>query len=144
MMREKESAEDNVKRRKAKILVVDDDLGIRELLRELLSEEGYPVKMAQNGKEALLKARKESFDLVLTDLRMPEMDGVQLLKELRKITPDIRVIVMTATDDLETAVKMKKFGACDYITKPFHLDKVLQKVRRALGRKNGQTGGAIL
>ncbi len=144
MMREKGSAEDETKRKKAKILVVDDDPSFRELLRELLSQENYTVKVAENGKEALLRVRKESFDLVLTDVRMPRMNGIQLLKELQKIAPNIKVVVMSATDDLKTAVKMRKFGACDYITKPFCLDSVLQKVTRALGRKNNQIGGDIL
>ena len=134
-MQEKESAEDKVKRKKAKILVVDDDPSIRELLRELLFEEGYKVKMAQNGKEALQRIRKESFDLVLTDLSMPQMDGVQLLKELGKTAPDMRVIVMTARNDLETVVKMKNLGAHDYIPKPFCHYMVLHKVARALGEK---------
>ena len=123
--------------KKAKILAVHDNPGIREAF----SEEGYTVKVAQNGKEALLKLRRESFHLILTGLRMPEVNGFQLLKELRKIAPHIRVIGMTVTDDLETAVKLRNLGAYDYIAKPFCPNRVLQKVRRALGRKNNQTGG---
>jgi len=131
-MRERENAEDKMKRKKAKILVVEDNPGIRELFRELLSQEGYTVKLAQNGKEALLKVRKESFDLILTDVKMPQMSGIQLLEELQKIVPDTKVVIITATADSEIAVKAMKLGAYDYITKPFYLDSILQKVKKAL------------
>lgn len=90
-MREKGSTEDKMKRKKAKILVVEDNPGIREIWREALSQEGYTVKLAQNGKGALLKVRKESFDLILTGVKMLRMNGVQLLKEVQKIVPDIKI-----------------------------------------------------
>jgi len=139
-MRERESTADKMKRKKAKILVVEDNPGIRELFRELLSQEGYTVKVVQNGKEALLKVRKESFDLILTDVKMPRMSGVQLLKELQKILPDIKVVIITATADSEIAVKAMKLGAYDYITKPFYLDSILQKVKKALEGGNKKAG----
>jgi len=132
-MLEKESTGGKVKRKKAKILVVEDNPGTRELLRELLSQEGYTVKVARDGKEALLRVRKDNFDLVLTDVKMPQMNGIQLLKELQKIIPHTKVVIVTATADLEIAVKAMKFGAYDYITKPFCLDSILQKVKKALG-----------
>ncbi|TET09565.1 response regulator [Candidatus Aerophobetes bacterium] len=132
-MRKKESAENKIKREKAKILVVDDDLGIRELLSGILSQEGHIVEVVQDGKEALLKVRKESFDLVLSNLRMPRMNGIQLLEELQKIAPHIRVIVIAGAGDLETVTKMRKLGAYDYIGKPFCLNSILHKVKKALG-----------
>lgn len=132
-MREKESTEDKMKRKKAKILVVEDDPGVRELFREILSQEEYAVKVAQDGKEALLKVWKESFDLILTDVKMPRMNGIQLLKELQKIVPDTKVLIITGTADSEIAVKAMEFGAYDYISKPFYLDSILQKVKKALG-----------
>ena len=132
-MLEKESTKDKMKRKKAKILVVEDNPATRELLREFLFEEGYTVRVAGDGKEALLRVRKESFDLVLTDVKMPRMNGIQLLKELQKIIPDTKVVIVTATADSEIAVKAMKFGAYGYITKPFCLDSILQKVKKALG-----------
>lgn len=134
MMLEKESTEYGIEERGVRMLVVEDDPSTRELLREFLLEEGWTVKLAQDGKEALLKVRKESFDLVLTDLKMPRMNGIQLLKELQKIVPDTKVVIITATADSEIAVKAMKLGAYDYISKPFYLDSVLQKVKKALRR----------
>ena len=139
-MLEKESSKDKVKRKKAKILVVEDNPATRELLRELLSQEGYMVKIARDGKEALLKARKESFNLILTDVKMPHMNGIQLLKELQKIIPHTKVVIVTATADLQIAVKAMKLGAYDYITKPFCLDSILQKVKKALEGGNRKAG----
>jgi len=132
----KESTEYGIEEKGVRMLVVEDDPSTRELLREFLLEEGWTVKLAQDGKEAILKVRKESFDLVLTDLKMPRMNGIQLLKELQKIIPDTKVVIITATADSEIAAKAMKLGAYDYITKPFYLDSVLQKVKKALQKKS--------
>jgi len=139
-MLEEESTKDKVKRKKAKILVVEDNPATRELFRELLSQQGYVVRVAQDGKEALPRVRKESFDLVLTDVKMPRMNGIQLLKELQKIIPHTKVVIVTATADLQIAVKAMKLGAYDYITKPFCLDSILQKVKKALEGGNRKAG----
>jgi len=141
MVGEKESAEDREKRKGTKILVLDDDRSIREVLRELLVGEGYIVKMAQNGKEALEWITKETFDLVLTDLGMPEMDGIQLLKTLQRIAPDMRVIVVTGRADLEARARVKSPWVHDYVTKPFHPYTILEKVSRALAKKTDKLGG---
>ena len=138
MVGEKESTEDREKGKGTKLLVVDDDSGTRELLRELLLEEGHKVKVAQNGKEALEWVTKETFDLVLTDLGMPEMGGIQLLKTLQRISPDMRVIVVTGRADLEARARVKGPGAYDYVTKPFHPYTILEKVARALGREDNK------
>ena len=132
-MLEKESTKDKMKRKKAKILVVEDNPATRELLREFLFEEGYTVKVARDGKEALLRVRKDNFDLILTDVKMPRMDGIELLKELKKIIPDTKVVIVTATADSEIGVEAIKLGAYGHISKPFNLDTVLQKVEKALG-----------
>lgn len=116
MMLEKESTKDKVKRKKAKILVVEDNPATRELFRELLSQQGYVVRVAQDGKEALPRVRKESFDLV--DVKMPRMNGIQLLKELQKIIPHTKVVIVTATADLQIAVKAMKLEPM--ITSPNH------------------------
>ncbi len=120
--------------------MVEDNAGIRELFREFFAEEGYKVRLAQDGEEALLRARDEVFDLVLTDLIMPHTDGIQLLNKVRNMMPDAKVIVMSATDDLRTAARVKELGACDFITKPFRFEKVLQKVKEALedGNEKGE------
>lgn len=138
MMREKQSVEDREKGKGTRILVVEDDSGTRELLRELLLEEGHKVRMARNGKEALEWVTKETFDLVLTDLGMPEMDGIELLKTLRRISPDMRVIVVTGRADLEARARAKSPGAYDYVTKPFHPYTILEKVARALGKEDNK------
>lgn len=138
MMREKQSVEDREKGKGTRILVVEDDSGTRELLRELLLEEGHKVRMARNGKEALEWVTKETFDLVLTDLGMPEMDGIELLKTLRRISPDMRVIVVTGRADLEARARVKGPGAYDYVTKPFHPYTILEKVARALGKEDNK------
>ncbi len=135
IVRKRKSTENKTKREKAKILVVDDDPGIRELLSGIFSQEGHIVEVAQDGKEALLKIRKEGFDLVLSNLRMPRMNGIQLLEELQKIAPHIRMIIVAGAGDLETVTKMRKLGAYDYITKPFCLNSILQKVKKALGER---------
>ena len=135
-MREKESTEYKIKKKGVRILVVDDDPAIRELLQEMLSQKkDYAVQVARDGKEALLKVRKESFELVLTDLGMPQMDGIQLLKELRKEDCGMKVIVITGTDYPDTATELSDVGAYDYIVKPFHVKGVLQKVTSALRNK---------
>ncbi len=140
MMRERESAESRMGQKGVRILVVEDDPSTRELLREFFLSEGYTLKLARDGKEALLKVRKESFDLVLTDLRMPRMGGIQLLEEVQKIASHIRMVVMSATEDSKTTVKMKELGVCDFISKPFYPARVLQKVRKALegGKKKAE------
>jgi DNA-binding NtrC family response regulator len=109
-----------------KILVVDDEAPIRDVIRKGLSQMGgYSVEVAQNGLEAIEKIEKDVFDLVLTDLKMPEMDGLELLKTIKGIRPEVMVILMTAYGSIETAVEAMKIGANDYITKPIDLNELL-------------------
>jgi len=115
-----------------KILVVDDEAPLREMLRKALVQMGgYTVDMAQNGQEALGKFEKDVFDLVLTDVKMPEMDGIELLKLIKGTRPDVMVILMTAFGSIETAVEAMKMGATDYITKPVNLDELILHIARA-------------
>ena len=115
-----------------KILVVDDEAPLREMLRKALVQMGgYTVDMAQNGQEALEKFEKDIFDLVLTDVKMPEMDGIELLKLIKGTRPDVMVILMTAFGSIETAVEAMKMGATDYITKPVNLDELILHIARA-------------
>jgi len=114
-----------------KILVVDDEPLIRDLLRDILKEEGYEVSIAKEGLSALKKIKKEEVDLVITDVKMPGLDGIKLLKEIKKVSPSTLVIVITAYGTIENAVEAMKEGAYDYITKPItpeQLKLVLQKI----------------
>ena len=109
-----------------KILVVDDEAPVRDMIKKGLSQMGgYHVEVAKNGLEAIEKIEKDVFDLVLTDLKMPEMDGLELLKTLKGIRPEVMVILITAYGSIETAVEAMRLGANDYITKPIDLNELL-------------------
>ena len=115
-----------------KILVVDDEVQIREMLRNNLTQMGgFPVQVASGGVEALEKIEKDVFDLVLTDLKMPEMGGMDLLKALKATRPEIMVIIMTAFGSIETAVEAMRAGADDYITKPIDFNELLIHLSKA-------------
>ena len=115
-----------------RILLVDDDDSFREVLRFHLDDAGLPASVATNGHDALRQFRRAPFDVVVTDLKMPGMDGMALLEELRKLAPDTLVIVITAFGDVATAVQAMKEGAYDFIAKPTARDHFVLVVRRAL------------
>ena len=115
-----------------KILVVDDEAPIRDMLQKGLSQRGgFLVQVAQSGVEAVEKIEKDVFDLVLTDLMMPEMDGLELLKTVKGTRPEVMVILMTAYGSIETAVEAMRMGANDYITKPIDFDELLIHISKA-------------
>ncbi len=118
-----------------RIMIVDDDPSLREFLEIFFAKEGYKVCSAATGKEALKIIQEQEISLVLSDIRMPEMDGVTLLKEIKAIEPQIPVILITAFASLETAVDAMKEGAWDYLTKPFRLDEIREVVDQALKSK---------
>ena len=120
----------------ANILVVDDDEETVTLLREILSKEGYNVDTAADGKIALDKIGSRPPDLVISDIHMPDLDGMSLLAELRVRFQDVPVILMTAYGSLKTAVDGLRSGAFDYLSKPFIVDDIRLVVRRALEHKN--------
>src|SRR6266545_176116 len=120
---------------KARILVVDDEKSMRDLLSITLEKEGYDVLTAAGGEPAIEALHRESVDAVITDLRMPKVDGLQVLRVAKEISPDTTVIMITAVASTESAVEAMKLGAYDYITKPFKLDEVNLIVRNALERK---------
>jgi len=114
-----------------KILVVDDEASIREMLQKGLTQRGgFSVEVAQNGFEAIEKIEKDVFDLVLTDLKMPEMDGLELLKTVKGTRPEIMAIMMTAYGSVETAVEAMKIGADDYITKPIDFNDLFIRISK--------------
>ncbi len=119
----------------ARILVVDDDQGMREFLEIMLTREGYKVKAASGGKEALSLCGKKKFDLVITDLKMPKIDGIDLLKAIKEISPETMVILITGYASGETAVAAMKEGAFDYLEKNFDVDDLKSTVKDALGKK---------
>ena len=108
-----------------KILVVDDELGIRDLLSSELSARDYLVVTAADGAEAVERVKNEKFNLVISDVMMPRMNGLELLDALKKLDPDIEVIVSTGYGTIQTAVNAMKKGAYDFIQKPFNLDENL-------------------
>lgn len=127
-----EDEEPMVKKRGEHILVVDDERDVREGLGKLLEMEGYDVTTAENGLVALERARTRRFDLVLTDLRMPGLDGVETLMGLKQLHPTMPVIIVTAYASGETADRCKREGAYGYVLKPFDLDELLRTIEEAV------------
>ncbi len=119
-----------------KILVIDDDKGLRKSLTLILDDAGYPVIQAQDGKEGLAKALSEEPDIILCDVRMPELDGLGFLDRYREEGGDALVMVMTAYGSVDLAVEAMKKGAYDYIPKPFSADEVLLTLKKAEEREN--------
>src|SRR5437870_12913440 len=116
------------------ILVVDDDPGVRESFR-LILEDHYEVLDAPDGPRALELVRSAQIDLVLLDIRLPDMDGIEVLERIKGIDEQIEVILVTAVKTVRTAVAAMKLGAFDYLTKPFEEDELLSLSRRALERR---------
>ncbi|MDO8786201.1 MAG: sigma-54 dependent transcriptional regulator [Syntrophales bacterium] len=119
----------------AKILVVDDDQGMREFLEIMLTKEGYSVTCAGEAVKAINRCKKEQFDLIITDLKMPKMDGITFLKEVKGISPETMVILITAYASGETAVTAMKEGVYDYIEKGFDIEDIKRIIRDALEKK---------
>lgn len=121
----------------SKILVIEDEAAIRRVLVKILSEENdsYQVEEAEDGLVGIDKIRKDDFDLVLCDIKMPKMDGVEVLEAVRKIKPEIPMVMISGHGDLDTAVNTMRLGAFDYISKPPDLNRLLNTVRNALDRK---------
>lgn len=117
-----------------RILVVDDEEIVRNLLGDLFSSVGYKVSTAENGQDAMKRIENEPFDIVITDMRMPNTSGIELLEPVLKINPDISVIIMTAYGTVESAVNALKLGAYDYICKPFDLEEIKIVVKKAVER----------
>lgn len=120
------------KRKPARLLVVDDEEIMREFLSEVLRDEGYEIQMASSGKEALRLMNASEFDVILTDIVMPELDGLGVVAATKDLAYSPSVIVMTGYASMETAVESMKLGAADYITKPFNIDQIRIIVRNAL------------
>ena len=122
----------------AKLLIIDDERGIRNTLREILADEGYEVEVAENGKQGLEMARAKAYDLIFSDIKMPEMDGLEVLKALKEgdETVETPVVLITGHGDVETAVQALKTGAFDFLLKPLDLNRILITTKNALENKN--------
>jgi len=120
----------------ANLLIVDDEVNVRAALSKMLGKEGFAVSCAGSGPEALHRLGRERFHLVITDLKMPGMDGIELLKQIRSADPQIEVIVMTAYGTIETAVTAMREGAYDYITKPLDFERLSVLIQKALQRQS--------
>lgn len=119
-----------------RILIVDDELSMRELLSIMLRKEGYDVVTAENGETAIKAIQSDIFDLVITDLKMPRMDGMTLLKAVKEASPDTIVIIITAFGTTEGAERARSLGAYDYIGKPFNNDEIKLVIHNALEKRH--------
>jgi two-component system response regulator AtoC len=118
-----------------RILVVDDEKAMRESLNDWLKEDGYQVGLAESGKTAIDMARNGTWEVILLDLKMPGMDGLETLKKLKEVRPDAEILMMTAYASVDTAVKAMKEGAFDYLVKPFDPDEVEMQIKKIVAHK---------
>ncbi len=127
-----------------KILVIDDQRSIRNTLKDILEYESHEVVLAENGPEALEKFTAEKFDVILLDIKMPEMDGMEVLDKMMQTSPDIPVIMISGHGNIDTAVEAIKKGAYDFIEKPLDLNRLLVTIRNALDKKELVTETKVL
>lgn len=120
------------------MLVVDDEKSMRDLLTEYLNEHGYEVTCAVSGQDALQIYKQGHFDIILSDLFMEPMDGLELLIKIKEINPDAIFIMITGYPSIKSSIEVIKKGAKDYITKPFNIDEIKVKIERALLEQNLQ------
>jgi two-component system response regulator PilR (NtrC family) len=129
---------------KSRILVVDDEESIREFLEIMLKKEGYEVTLAEDGQKAKDLLAKKSFDMIISDLQMPNVTGIELLKFVKDSYPDVVFMLITAFGTTETAVEAMKMGAYDYLTKPFKIDEVRMNIQNALRSRNLEVENRVL
>ena len=128
----------------ADILIIDDEKAIRKTLTEILSFEGYKIEEAADGEEGLRKFREKNYDLVLCDIKMPKLDGIEFLQKAGESNPDIPIIMISGHGNIETAVEAVKKGAYDYISKPPDLNRLLITIRNAMDKSNLVTETKVL
>jgi two-component system response regulator PilR (NtrC family) len=130
--------------RPPRILVVDDERSMRELLAIVLRREGYEVLLAENGRAAIGLLEREPVDLLISDIKMPDMSGVEVLRAAKRIDPDILGIMITAFASTDTAVEAMRLGACDYLSKPFDIDLLKMKVREKIENRQLKQENVLL
>jgi two-component system nitrogen regulation response regulator NtrX len=126
------------------ILIIDDEKAIRKTLSEILSYEGYKIEEAGDGEEGLKKFKEKAYDVVLCDIKMPKLDGIEFLDKAREANPDVPVIMISGHGTIETAVEAVKKGAYDYISKPPDLNRLLITIRNAMDKNNLVTEAKVL
>ena len=125
-----------------RILLVDDEINICKSCQRVFDQEGYVTEFALSGKEALEKAFRETFDLIITDLKMPDISGIEVIREIKQKQPDVPVIMITGYPSVPTAVEAIKLGADDYIPKPLKPDEILRAVDKAMEKTVDSRGRA--
>ncbi len=120
---------------KARILIIDDDENIRKVLQTILEDEGYVVETAETAKKGIERSDKAFYNLALIDVRLPDMEGIELLSKLRSTKPKMRKIIVTGYPTLQNAVSAVNKGADAYVTKPFEVEKILQTIREQLKKQ---------
>lgn len=120
----------------ASVLVVDDELLIRDLLYDFFSGQGWTISVAENGEKALQVLNSKQVDVVLTDLRMPEMDGLGLIEELRQSHPQLPVVVMTGYPSVDSAITALRARVHDYVVKPFNINQLYKTIEAAISSKS--------
>jgi len=131
-------------KRRPRILVADDERSMRELLAIVLRREGYDVLLAENGREAIAAIEKEPIDLLISDIKMPDVSGVDVLRAAKRVDQDILGIMITAFASTETAVEAMRLGACDYLSKPFDIDLLKMKVREKIDNRQLKQENVLL
>jgi two-component system, NtrC family, response regulator PilR len=139
-----EATEPATERRPPRILVVDDERSMRELLAIVLRREGYEVLLAENGRTAIELLGREPVDILISDIKMPDLSGVDVLRAAKKIDQDILGIMITAFASTETAVEAMRLGACDYLSKPFDIDLLKMKVREKIENRQLKQENVLL
>lgn len=122
------------------ILIVEDETSLRESLRDWLADGGYSVEAVENGEDALMMVDEHDFGIILLDLRLPGMDGIQVLREVRKKRPELKVVIITAYPSVNTAVTAMKEGATEYLPKPFDLDDLEKLISGTLDLQPVESG----
>src|SRR4026208_1693954 len=128
----------------SKILVVDDEPEVRKLMEHFLTDRGYQVRLAANGREGLAAIDSFAPDVVLLDMHMPEMDGLETLKELAVRAPGLPVIMVTVNEDVQTTSQLLQLGAADYVPKPFNLDYLEQAINIQLSAARDQLASRLI
>ena len=130
----------------SKILIIEDEAAIRRVLTKILSEESptYLVDSAEDGLQGLEKIKNQDYDLILSDIKMPKMDGIELLEAVKKMKPEIPMVMISGHGDMELAIHSMKLGAFDFISKPPDLNRLLNTVRNALDKKQLTVENKIL
>lgn len=119
----------------ARILIVDDDENIRKVLTTILEDEGYTVESVDTAKKAIMRTRKKFYNLALIDIRLPDMEGIELLTKMKDATPKMQKIIITGYPTLQNAIEAVNRGADSYIVKPFDMEKVLQTIKEELRKQ---------